>query len=430
VLGIMYATDSGRSIFLLLLLMVFMFGVLRFDTRALLHYAAALLLGYAAVIGLLVINRPDEVDPALEAVQWLTLALVLPWFAWMGGYIRGLRIELRRRNAELTETLNTARTSEGNLAEAQRIAKIGMWMVDPVSRTTTWSSETFSLFERDPALGVPSGRELLDLIHPDDVQGYNDLIRPALREGRNFDSDLRVLLAGGRVRWLHALGRPVLDAEGRTLMVRGTLRDITEQRRADEHIRHLAHFDGLTGLPNRSLFTQLLTRSLAQAKRRGTQVAVLFIDLDGFKGINDRHGHEAGDALLAAFAVRLTTALRRSDSTGRILDPDRAARLGGDEFVVLVDDFVEPAQLEVVAGRILSIVSAPFELKTKAEDGTAATTASIGASLGIALYPQHGDSVDSLLRRADEAMYAAKQAGKNTYRFYAPPADANGVTAS
>src|SRR5690606_21076207 len=114
----------------------------------------------------------------------------------------------------------------------------------------------------------------------------------------------RVRLPSG-VRWVHALGRPVLDEQGNTIMVRGTVRDITEQREADEHIRHLAHFDVLTGLPNRSLFTQLLTRALAQAKRRSTPLAVLFIDLDGFKEINDRLGHDAGDALLAAFASRL-----------------------------------------------------------------------------------------------------------------------------
>ena len=423
VLAVMYVAEAGRALFLLLLLMVYMFGVLRFDTRALLRYAVFLLLAYAAVVGLLWVNRPKAVDLGLEGVQWLTLALALPWFAWMGGYIRGLRMELRGRNLELTEALRTAQASEGNLAEAQRIAKIGMWMVDPVAHITTWSAETFRLFERDETRGVPRGEELLKLIHPDDLQGYNDLIRPALREGRSFDSEFRLLLAGGQVRWLHALGRPVLDEGGRTVMVRGTLRDITEQRETDEHIRRLAHFDGLTGLPNRSLFTQLLARALVQAQRRSKAVAVLFIDLDGFKGINDRLGHDAGDALLAAFASRLTASLRRSDATGRMRSPDAAARLGGDEFVVVVDDFSETAQVKVVARRILSVVATPFELRRASSPGSGpGVAASVGASIGIALYPQDGDSVDRLMRRADEAMYAAKQAGKNTYRFCRPEA--------
>src|SRR5690606_7293829 len=111
------------------------------------------------------------------------------------------------------------------------------------ARSTTWSSETFRLFELDEAKGVPPGSALLKLVHPDDVQRYKDLIQPAVIEGRSFDSEFRLLLPSGRVRWLHALGRPVVDEEGRTVMVRGTLRDITEQREADEHIRRLAHFD-------------------------------------------------------------------------------------------------------------------------------------------------------------------------------------------
>jgi diguanylate cyclase (GGDEF)-like protein/PAS domain S-box-containing protein len=421
-LGTMYAADSARAVFLLLLMMVFMFAVLRFDTRGLMRFAGVLLAGYAVVVGLLWVNKPETVDPGLEILQWMTLALALPWFAWMGGYIRQLRTELRRRNLELTEALRAAQASEGNLAEAQRIASIGMWMVDTKARTTIWSRETFRLFELDETKGVPHGPELLKLVHPEDVQRYRDLIQPALIQGRSFDSEFRLQLPSGRVRWLHALGRPVVDEQGSTLMVRGTLRDITEQREADEHIRRLAHFDSLTGLPNRSLFTQLLGRSLTQAQRSGRSLAVLFIDLDGFKGINDRLGHDAGDALLAAFASRLTATLRRSDATGRMRPQDSAARLGGDEFVVLIDDFSDASQVEVVARRILSGVSTPFQLGGALHGSGPVVESIIGASIGIALHPQDADSPDALMKRADEAMYAAKQAGKNTYRFFAPPA--------
>jgi diguanylate cyclase (GGDEF)-like protein/PAS domain S-box-containing protein len=418
VLGTMYAAQADRSIFLVLLLMVFMFGVLRFDSRALLGCAAFILLGYAAVIGLLWINKPGTVKLALEALQWLTLALALPWFAWMGGYIKELRTQLRRRNTELTEALHTARASEANLAEAQRIARIGMWIVDPVARRITWSPETYRLFELDPQKAVPTGREFLQLIHPDDQQGYNELIRPALLEGRSFDSEFRVLLQSGTVRWVHALGRPVVDEQGNTVVVRGTIRDITDQREADEHIRHLAHFDSLTGLPNRSLFTQLLARALAQCERRASPLAVLFIDLDGFKAINDELGHDSGDALLAAFASRLTASLRRSDAAGRMRGVDSAARLGGDEFVVLIDDFADQAQVEVVARRILSVTATPFQIGSERR--------LLGASIGIAVFPRDGDSLDSLMKKADSAMYLAKQAGKNTYRFYGMPDGASG----
>ena len=430
VLGTMYASNAGRSIFLLLLLMVFMFGVLRFDTRQLIGQALAILAAYAILIGLMRVNRPGTVELGLEGLRWLTLAIALFWFAWMGGYIRSLRDQLRRRNDELTAALRAARASESNLAEAQRMARIGMWMVDPATRSTTWSAETFELFEVDRANGVPRGAALHALIHPDDLQRYNDLIRPALLEGRAFDSEFRLRFAGGRVRWLHALGRPVVDDRGGIVMVRGTVRDITEQREADEHIRQLAHFDGLTGLPNRSLFTQLLTRAVAQAQRRRTLLAVLFIDLDGFKQVNDRLGHDAGDALLAAFASRLTGSLRRSDAAGRGHPADAAARLGGDEFVVLIDDFSERSQVEVVARRIVSIAATPFRLRGRLNGAGAAVDGGIdggvdvavGASIGIAIYPGDGDSLDSLMRRADEAMYRAKQAGRNTWRFCTPAA--------
>jgi diguanylate cyclase (GGDEF)-like protein len=192
--------------------------------------------------------------------------------------------------------------------------------------------------------------------------------------------------------------------------VRGTLRDITEQHEADEHIRRLAHFDALTGLPNRSLFNHLTVRALALGLRRSAPVAVLFIDLDGFKGINDQLGHDAGDGVLAAFAVRLRTALRSSDAAGKLESRESAARFGGDEFVVLIDDFTEVEQVAVVARRILALTQIPFQAGIERR--------SIGLSIGIALFPQDGDTPDRLMKCADSAMYAAKQAGKNTFRFF------------
>jgi diguanylate cyclase (GGDEF)-like protein len=149
---------------------------------------------------------------------------------------------------------------------------------------------------------------------------------------------------------------------------------------------------------------------LLQAQRRSTPVAVLFIDLDGFKAINDQLGHDAGDALLVAFASRLTSALRRSDVTGRLRPPDAAARLGGDEFVVLIDDYVDLSQVTAVAHRVLGTTTAPFQLSDARR--------TLSLSIGIAQFPQDGDTLDSLMKSADSAMYAAKQSGKNTFRFF------------
>jgi diguanylate cyclase (GGDEF)-like protein/PAS domain S-box-containing protein len=410
VLGTLFAADGQRAIFLLLLQIVFVFGALRFDTRTLLGYAAFNLIGYGAAILMLWHFRRETVDLPLELLQWVTMALVLPWFAWMGGYTRALRTQLRRRNADLAQALRAATASEANLAEAQRIARTGMWVVDRARGSVTWSAETFRLFGLDPVKGVPTGKELGRMIHPDDHERYRELIRRALVNGHSFDTEFRVVQPSGRVRWLHALGRPVTNSDGTASLVRGTVRDITEQHEADERIRRLAHFDALTGLPNRSLFMHLMTRALARGARQGTPVALLFIDLDGFKEINDQLGHEAGDAVLAAFADRLTGALRSSDAAGRVEPPESAARLGGDEFLVLVDDFGDLEEVAVVARRILAATQMPLQVGFERR--------TIGLSIGIAVFPQDGESTDRLMKCADSAMYAAKHAGKNTYRFF------------
>ncbi|TMH09525.1 MAG: GGDEF domain-containing protein, partial [Betaproteobacteria bacterium] len=131
---------------------------------------------------------------------------------------------------------------------------------------------------------------------------------------------------------------------------------------AQKQIRQLAHFDFLTGLPNRTLFNQLLDHALTKAQRHARQVAILFIDLDGFKQINDRFGHDAGDHLLVTFTLRLRESLRRSDAVGRHTRSDTAARLGGDEFVVLIDEFADLVELEAVAKRVLAAAEEPFYL--------------------------------------------------------------------
>lgn len=183
---------------------------------------------------------------------------------------------------------------------------------------------------------------------------------------------------------------------------------------AQEELRQLAHFDPLTGLPNCNLFRELAVKAFARAQRSRKPLALLFVDLDGFKQVNDRFGHHTGDRVLAAFASRVRDALRGSDTIARRVEP-AAARLGGDEFVVLVDDFEEWSALETIAQKILTAAGAPFDL-------SASSQCRIGASVGIAVYPDHGLDLHTLKRAADSAMYRAKQAGKNTYRFAEIPA--------
>lgn len=177
--------------------------------------------------------------------------------------------------------------------------------------------------------------------------------------------------------------------------------DISELHRANERIRYLAFHDALTDLPNRALFQDRLNHAIDRAQREQERLAILFMDLDGFKGINDRLGHDIGDLVLKEVAIRIRTHLRRS--------ADTVSRLGGDEFVVLIEDMRELEQCAALAEIIIESVSRPMRLKGK--------DAQLGISIGVALFPEDGSDGPELMRRADMAMYSAKAVGNGTYRF-------------
>ena len=181
------------------------------------------------------------------------------------------------------------------------------------------------------------------------------------------------------------------------------------RRAAQGQLQRLAHFDFLTGLPNRNLFNQILTHAFAKARRNATPLGILFIDLDGFKHVNDTYGHDAGDHLLVTFTQRLRQCLRKSDTVAHA-GAGTAARLGGDEFVVLVDAIRDVAELAAVAKRILAVAAEPFDL--------AGPRGQVTASIGISVYPYDGSEIDDLIKAADNAMYEAKQSGKNAFRYF------------
>lgn len=176
--------------------------------------------------------------------------------------------------------------------------------------------------------------------------------------------------------------------------------DVTERKRLEVQLAHMAHFDDLTNLPNRALFFDRLRQTLAHAKRHQTRFALLFLDLDGFKDVNDAFGHETGDALLREAGRRLTACVRTSDTV---------ARVGGDEFTVILHDVTAGEEAGQVADKIIRALSQPFNLSGK--------ECRIGTSVGISLYPDHGENVEILLSRADTAMYHVKHQGKNSWRI-------------
>lgn len=181
----------------------------------------------------------------------------------------------------------------------------------------------------------------------------------------------------------------------------GIVRDITERKEAEERIAHMAHFDFLTNLPNRASFLNILDHSLTLAKRNAHKIAVLFIDLDGFKQINDTLGHEAGDLLLKGVSERFLHVVRESDTV---------ARLGGDEFILLLENIESTENAAFVAEKIIASLSDSFDLNGQ--------VGKVGASIGIALFPDDSQESKELVSHADEAMYRAKHGGKNIWAHY------------
>jgi diguanylate cyclase (GGDEF)-like protein/PAS domain S-box-containing protein len=222
------------------------------------------------------------------------------------------------------------------------------------------------------------------------------------------DLELHRLDAHGQPYWVSVSGTPIFDAKGQFRGYRGIGRDISTRKSAEDETQRLAFYDTLTGLPNRRLLTDRLSHAQGTSARNRRFGALLFIDLDNFKDLNDTLGHDVGDQLLEQVALRLVSCLREGDT---------AARFGGDEFVVMLEDLSEDeteaaSQAELVAEKILARLNAPYELVGRQHNSS--------PSIGITLFCGSGLSVDELLKRADVAMYQAKAAGRNTLRFFDP----------
>jgi diguanylate cyclase (GGDEF)-like protein len=228
-------------------------------------------------------------------------------------------------------------------------------------------------------------------------------LRRAIQERRVVEHEETVVTPTGEQRYYVRRACPVLDEEGRVVRVIGYGLDITDRKRAELRLAHLALHDALTGLPNRTLFLDRLQHALDRAGRTGRQVAVLFVDLDRFKGVNDALGHEAGDSLLQQVAQRLQSCVRSSDTL---------ARLAGDEFTVLLEDVAGVHEAQAVAERIQAALQEPFLV--------AGQQLAVTASVGVALSGPETRQAEELLRRSDAAMYRAKSWGRNRVCVHGP----------
>ena len=238
---------------------------------------------------------------------------------------------------------------------------------------------------------------------PEDIERVQaEVQRHAGAPATPFDVTWRVALPQGGARWIRNMGKIVgHDAQGQPARMLGVSLDVTRQREQQEQLQRLAHFDALTGLPNRVQLAQRLQDTMEKARANGTQLGVAYLDLDGFKPVNDKLGHGAGDRLLVIVAARLTRALRPTDCV---------ARLGGDEFVILLPDLKTREGCEQKLRQLMAHISAPYTLE--------AERVGITASIGYTLYPEDDADADTLLRHADQAMYQAKQNGRNRFHGF------------
>lgn len=248
------------------------------------------------------------------------------------------------------------------------------------------------------------------LIHSDDMPGMTKILHDHL-DGKTecYETEYRILSKSGEWIWILDRGKVVeRDSHGKPLRAVGTHRNITRQKQAEACILYMANHDILTDLPNRALFLDRLEQEIAHTHRNNHMLAVIFVDLDRFKIINDTFGHTFGDMLLKAAAERLTDCVREGDTV---------ARMGGDEFTLIITDIVDPPDVVLIAQKILNNVSLPFHVEGR--------ELHITPSMGISLYPLDAKDADNLIKKADTAMYYAKEQGRCNFKFFTEEMNVN-----
>jgi diguanylate cyclase (GGDEF)-like protein/PAS domain S-box-containing protein len=313
--------------------------------------------------------------------------------------IRGILVDItERKHAE-----DALRASEERYRNLVNTAQDAIYTVSTSGDLTSLNAAFEKLTGWSP--GEWLGKPFAPIVHPDDLPLAIDVLERVL-SGQNASFELRIRAKSGDYLTAEFSAAPLVE-EGRITGLLGVARDVTERKKAQDIIRQLAYHDALTGLPNRALFEDRLRVTLAQAQRQRQMVAVMFLDVDRFKIVNDTLGHSGGDVLLRDIAAELT---------GVIRDGDTVARVGGDEFTLLLPAVNDESDAVAVAERILDTLKQPRFVEGQ--------EFSVTTSIGITVFPQDGTDVHTLLRNADTAMYRAKERGRDNFQLYTPAMNA------
>jgi len=315
-----------------------------------------------------------------------------------------------RRRREHGAADAALRNSEENFRQlAANIPHI-FWIAEARSKRVIYVSPAYETIFGRPGDELTQGNfDWVEAVHPAD----RARVRAAYQDGEGeaeFNEEYRIVRPDGSYRWLHARAFPVSSETGETTRIAGIVRDITEQRELESRLDHLVNFDSLTGLPNRLLFHDRLKQTLAQVERASGIAAVMLVDLDHFKLLNETLGRAAGDVLLQEAALRLSRVAGVAHTV---------ARLGADEFALTIPDLSAGEDAGPVAQQIMAAFEQPFEI--------AGNETFVNVSVGIAMYPADGVNADALLRDADIAMYRAKELGRGRFQFYAAEMNARSV---
>ena len=371
---------------LFILLPVLVWGALRFNMRT--TTLGSMVVFFASMLGM--VSEYGAFAPvSIHSIREI----------WIYNLVVGVTsLVLVVSNYQRSQANKSLERSEANLRHAQSVAAMGSWMLEIRQNRIYCSDETYRIFGIEQ--GTPVNMEsFLACVHPDDVEAVRQAWQQSVIGEETYDIEYRIRHRDF-FRWVRSRAEIQFDAAGQAVSASGTVQDITERKEAEESIRFLAYYDVLTGLPNRTLFHDRIGQTLISAQRDDGHFAVLFLDLDRFKYINDSMGHMAGDKLLQVVAQRLKASVRETDTI---------SRLGGDEFIILLRD-TDLDGAAHVAEKMLKAVSASFEI-----NGVTVTTQ---GSIGISLYPEDGDDVHTLIKHADAAMYHAKDLGRNNFQFF------------